>query len=525
VTTHYDVVIIGSGAGGGTLARALASTGRRILVVERGDTFERDAANWDPTVVWIEQRYRTKERWLTPDGEFQPYMHYGVGGNTKFWGSVLSRLRVEDFEATSHVDGESPAWPIRYQDLAPYYDRAEEMYHVHGQAGIDPTDPPRGEFPYSPVPHTTGMQRVIERFQSLGLHPSPLPLGLIRPNEEGGCCLCDTCNSFPCRVGAKSDAETCGIGPALEASSNVHLAVRTMAMRLVTDAARKRVVAIDVESADGTRRIHGDLFVAACGAVNSAALLLRSGNLANSSGLVGCNYMAHLTTMFSAVGMQQAKSGPHDFLKTVAINDFYRPQNGTPFPLGHIQSQGAIHPPMIFGGTPAKWARGVKLVRAIAPWSFKMWTDRGVQWLAMTEDLPHVENRVTLRGDRISLGYTPSNMRAHQELKSRLKAMLRACGLRIAFPVSFGLGNTTHQCGTLRFGTDPATSVLDPWCRTHDMQNLFVVDASFFPSSTAINPGLTIIAQALRVADHIRERDFREAAGGVAAQTGARVAG
>jgi choline dehydrogenase-like flavoprotein len=512
VTTHYDIVIIGSGAGGGTIARALASTGRRILVVERGGTFERHADNWDPSVVWLEQRYRANERWLTPDAEFQPNMHYGVGGNTKFWGAVLYRLRKEDFEATEHADGESPAWPIRYDDLAPYYDRAEEMYHVHGQAGIDPTDPPRTDFPHPPVAHTAGMQRAVERLRAQGLHPSPLPLGLMRPGEDGGCQLCDTCNSFPCRIGAKSDAETCAIAPARSMFPNLELVEHTRATRLVTDPSNRRVIAVDVDTQGESRRIHGDVFISSCGAVNSAALLLRSGDarggLANSSGLVGCHYMAHVTTMYSAYGWEDAKAGPHDFQKTIAINDYYRRGADVPFPLGHIQSQGAIHPEMIFGGAPRKYHLGLAIVKGLAPWSFKHWTDHSMQWLAMTEDLPLRENRVTLRGDRISLSYRPSNLQAHRGLNARVKKITRALGLKAAFPVSFGLGNTTHQCGTLRFGADPRTSVLDPWCRTHDVENLFVVDASFFPSSAAVNPGLTIIAQALRVADHIRTHDL-----------------
>lgn len=511
MSAHYDIVIIGSGAGGGTIARALASTGRSILVIERGGTFERDAGNWDPAVVWIEQRYRATERWLTPEGDFQPNTHYGVGGNTKFWGTVLYRLRAEDFEATEQADGESPAWPIRHEDLAPYYDRAEQMYHVHGEAGADPTDPPRRAFPHPPIPHTIGMQRTIEQLRSQGLHPSPLPLGLIRPGEEGGCRLCDTCNSFPCMIGAKSDSETCGIEPARQMSSNVHLEEHTLATRLVTDPPGTRVVAVDVETRGTPRRISGDLFIVSCGAVNSAALLLRSGNgsrgLANSSGLVGRNYMAHVTTMYSAYGWRDVKAGPHDFQKTVAINDYYRPGAGR-YALGHIQSQGTIQPELIFGGAPQKYHRWIRMVHRLRPTAFKEWTDRSMQWLAMTEDLPSPRNCVTLRGDRICLTYQPSNTKTHNELKKRVKTMLRACGLKARFGVSFGLGNTTHQCGTLRFGADAHTSVLDPWCRTHDVENLFVVDASFFPSSAAVNPGLTIIAQALRVADHIRERDL-----------------
>ena len=513
-TEHFDIVIIGSGAGGGTMARALASTGRRILVIERGQTFPRHADNWDPGVVWIEQRYRAKERWLKSESdEFQPNTHYGVGGNTKFWGSVLYRLREEDFEARTHVDGESPAWPIRYQDLASYYDRAERMYHVHGQAGLDPTDPPRAPFPYPAVTHTVGMERMIDRLRTRGLHPSYLPLGLIRPGEDGGCELCDRCNSFPCMIGAKSDAETCGLAPAREESPCIELRESTLATRLNTDASGKRIVSVDVITGTGEAgtvqtRIHAGLFIASCGAVNSAALLLRSG-IGNSSGLVGRNYMAHVATMFSAYRWDDVDAGPHKFQKTIAINDYYRANGSRPYPLGHIQSQGTIHPEMVWGGAPPLLKLGLKIVVGTFPGSLKNWTDHSIQWLTMTEDLPLAENRVTLNGDRIRLDYRPSNLRAHRELNTVLSRLLKELGFRWIFPLSFGLGNTTHQCGTLVFGRDPRTSVLDPWCRSHDVENLFVVDASFFPSSAAVNPGLTIVAQALRVADHIKDTDLR----------------
>jgi len=508
-TEHVDIVIIGSGAGGGTMARALASTGRRILVIERGRTFPKHVDNWDPGVVWIEQRYRAKERWLKSDADdFQPNTHYGVGGNTKFWGSVLYRLRAEDFEGRRHADGESPAWPICYADLEPYYDRAEQMYHVHGEAGLDPTDPPRRPFPYPPISHTVGMERMIERLRRRGLHPSHLPLGLIRPGEAGGCELCDKCNSFPCMIGAKSDAETCGIGPAREESANVELREGTLVTRLQMDASGKRVVSVDAITDSEESRIHADLFIVSCGAVNSAALLLRSG-IGNSSGLVGRNYMAHVTTMFSAYRWEDVEAGPHRFQKTIAVNDYYRANGSRPYPLGHIQSQGTIHPEMVWGGAPALLKLGLKIVVGTFPGSLKNWTDHSIQWLAMTEDLPLANNRVTVHGDRIRLDYRPSNMRAHRELNQVLSGLLRELGFRWIFPLSFGLGNTTHQCGTLVFGRHARTSVLDPWCRSHDVDNLFVVDASFFPSSAAVNPGLTIVAQALRVADHIKDAHLR----------------
>jgi choline dehydrogenase-like flavoprotein len=508
---HFDVVIIGSGAGGGTMAAALAPTGCRILVVERGESLPSHADNWDPGVVWMEQRYRAKERWLNSDSTtFQPNTHYCVGGNSRFWGSVLYRLRPEDFDETRHADGYSPAWPIRYRDLEPYYDRAERLYHVHGQSGLDPTEPPRRPFPYPPIAHTSGMARVFDKVRARGLHPSPLPLGLIRPGEDGGCRLCNTCNSFPCMIGAKADAESCGIRPARD-WPNVELRERTVATRLVTDSSGTRVVAVDLSTAGGSDRIHADVVVVACGAVNSAALLLQSGGprgLANSSGLVGRHYMAHVTTMFSAYRWDDVDAGPHAFHKTIAINDYYRATDTRPYPLGHIQSQGSIHPEMVQGGAPPVLKLGLGGVLRLFPRSLKHWTEHSIQWLAMTEDLPLPENRVTLQDGRIRLDYRPSNLRAHRELKHVLGTLLRDLGFTWVFPLSFGLGNTTHQCGTLRFGTDPRTSVLDPFCRTHDVDNLFVVDASFFPSSAAVNPALTIIAQALRVADHIAERSL-----------------
>jgi choline dehydrogenase-like flavoprotein len=144
VTPQFDIVIIGSGAGGGTMARALADTSARILVLERGDFVPQEPENWSPEAVWRTLRYQTSERWVDERGrEFRPYTHYNVGGNTKFWGSVLYRLRREDFQAVRHLEGLSPAWPIDYDTLAPYYERAERLYHVRGEIGDDPTEPPR----------------------------------------------------------------------------------------------------------------------------------------------------------------------------------------------------------------------------------------------------------------------------------------------------------------------------------------------------------------------------------------------
>jgi choline dehydrogenase-like flavoprotein len=499
---HYDVVIIGSGAGGGTVARALSSTSARILVLERGDFVPREAENWDPEAVWKHLRYRTTERWLDERGEpFLPYTHYCVGGNSKFWGSVLYRLRAEDFAEVRHVDGVSPAWPIDYDTLAPYYDRAEQLYHVHGEAGADPTEAPRGPYPYAPIPHAPGMAAIVETLRGQGLHPSPLPLGLIRPGEPDGCLLCNTCNSFPCRIHAKSDAEVCAVAPAT-ARGNVTLWTNAYASRLLTNTSGDRVEAVEVVRGGGTERIDASLVVVSCGAVNSAALLLRSATdrhpqgLANSSGLVGRRYMAHLATMMQ--GFHPLKVNDTVFQKTVAINDFYFRGPDTDYPLGQIQSQGRTHG--VMAQTVAPW---------IPLWAYEAWVARGVDWLAMTEDLPRHDNRVTVGADgRIRLEYRPNNVRAHDRLVAETRRLLRRLGFWVVMTHSHRNRNTTHQCGTLCFGVDPAASVLDPFCRSHDIPNLFAVDASFFPSSAAVNPALTIIAQALRVADHITATEF-----------------
>ena len=495
----YDVIIIGTGAGGGTIAHALAASSARILILERGDFVPQEEENWSPEAVWKHLRYRIKERWLDERGrEFLPYTHYSVGGNTKFWGSVLYRLRREDFQAMEHVDGVSPAWPIDYETLEPYYERAERLYHVRGQHGIDPTEGPRTPYPYEPIPHAPGMATLVEQLRVQGLHPSPLPLGLLRPGEPGGCMLCNTCNSFPCKVHAKSDADVCCVRPAIQ-QPNVTLWTNALARRLVTDASGRKVEAVDVERDGETLRVEAPLVIVSCGAVNSAALLLRSANdahptgLANSSGLVGTRYMAHLATMMQ--GFHPFRKNATVFQKTVAINDFYLHGPDTPFPLGQIQSQGRTH------GVMAQ-----TVMPSIPLWAYDAWVSRGVDWLAISEDLPRRDNRVTVEPDgRIRLSYRPNNVEAHERLVKETKRILKRLGFWVVVAHSHKEKNTTHQCGTLCFGIDPRESVLDPFCRTHDIDNLFVVDASFFPSSAAVNPGLTIAAQALRVADHIKD--------------------
>lgn len=504
---RYDVIIIGSGAGGGTVAHALSETSASTLILERGDFVPQEEENWSPEAVWKHHRYRPKtERWVHTrrwiGRRFHPYTHYCVGGNTKFWGSVLFRLRREDFQAVEHPGGVSPAWPLDYETLEPFYERAERLYQVHGEHGVDQTEAIRGPFPYEPIPHEARVAEIVDELRRQGFHPSPLPLGL-----RDGCILCKTCNSFPCKLHAKSDADVCCIRPAIQ-RPNVTLWPNAYARRLIANPAGRKIEAVEVERHGETLRVEASLFIVSCGAINSAALLLRSANpahpngLANSSGLVGKRYMAHQATMISA--FDRRRHNDTVFQKTVALNDFYLPGRRTAYPLGQIQSQGRTDAVVLKSEAPwyARWL----------PLRFyERWASGAVDWLVMTEDLPSPDNRVTVgRDGRTRLRYRQNNVTAHKTLVKETKRILRGLGFGPVVKHSLGTRNTTHQCGTLCFGTDPRNSVLDPYCRSHDVANLFVVDASFFPSSAAVNPGLTIVAQALRVADHIKDTELKE---------------
>lgn len=494
---HYDIVIVGTGAGGGTLAYALKDSGMNILLVERGDFLPQEAENWDVAEVWTKLRYYPQEKWHDAKGkEFRPMQHYFVGGNTKVYGAALPRFRQEDFIALEHQGGLSPAWPITYHDLEPYYQQAEEIYLVHGAEDGDSTAPPRSHpFPFPAIPHEPYTQGLLARFKQQGLSPSSLPIG-IDLREGGRCIFCSTCENHPCQVLAKGDADACCVRPALE-SPHVEILTRAYARRLLTDSSGERVVGVEVERDGEILQISGDKFVVSCGAINSAALLLRSANdkhphgLANSSGLVGRNFMGHNVTFFIAFHCKRANDSV--FQKTWQINNFYFKSPDFPYPMGNIQASG-------------KWP-----IYAILPTPLhqplRQLTESRYLVLATTsEDLPAPNNRVTLtREGKIQIHYQANNVLAHQRLNKLVHHLLRQVGY---FPVLtygkvYNTDKIAHQCGTLRFGLDPTTSVLDPFCRTHDLENLYCVDASFFPSSTATNPTLTIVAQALRVGDHL----------------------
>ncbi len=493
---HYDIIIIGTGMGGGTLAYALRDSGARILLIERGDFLPQEAQNWQVAAVFGENRYKPAETWIdaSDGGRFKPGVHYFVGGNTKVYGAALPRFRREDFEALEHEGGTSLAWPISYEDLEPYYNLAEDLFFVHGRAGDDPTEPPRTRpYPFPEVPHEPTIAALIERLRAQGLHPYCLPMA-VDLREGGRCIRCMTCDGFPCKVHAKGDAEICCLRPAL-ASSNIELWTNTRARRILTDETGRVATAVEVERAGQSMSVAADMIIVACGAVNSAILLLRSANsahpdgLANFSGLLGRNYMMHNNTALTAVA--PLKTNPTVFQKTTAINDYYFGDEDFAWPMGNIQALGKLQAGML---SAAKPYLPKPLLTAMAR--------RSIDWWVMSEDLPDSENRVMLGSDgSVRVHWKPNNRVAHRRLIRRAVHMMRAAGYPFVFTETLGIETNSHQCGTARFGDDPATSVLDPFCKAHDIDNLYVVDSSFFPSSTAMNPALTICAQALRVAD------------------------
>jgi choline dehydrogenase-like flavoprotein len=519
MTQHYDVIIIGSGAGGGTLAYRLAPSGKRVLLLERGDYVPREKDNWNPRAVNVEAKYHTKEVWRDQDGKpLHPHTNYYVGGNTKFYGAALFRLRQEDFGALRHHGGMSPAWPIAYADLEPYYTQAEQIYQVHGQRGEDPTEPPASTpFPHPPVSHEPRLQQLSDDFARLGLHPFHTPLGVMLDEKQprlSACIRCDTCDGFPCLLSAKSDAQVCCVDPALR-YPNVTLHTNAIVTRLETNASGRQVTRVYVGSNGTTETYSADIVVVSCGAINSSALLLRSANdqhphgLANGSGVVGRHYMGHINSVLMALSKCP---NPTVFQKTLALNDFYFGAPDWEYPMGHISFVGKLDTETLKAGAPA-----------LTPgWTLDLMAKHSLDFWLTSEDLPDPANRVTLdRQGNIVLSYKPNNEAGHKRLIAALKHLMQqqtrctvhghACheGL-LARSLFIGqripLAGVAHQNGTIRFGHDPNTSALDVFCKAHEVDNLYVVDASFFPSSGAVNPALTIMANALRVGDHLLER-------------------
>jgi len=499
---NYDIIIIGTGIGGGTLAYALKDSGAKILMLERGDFLPQEEENWQADAVIGQKRYQAKEQWFDDASgrAFQPGTYYFVGGNSKMYGAAFPRFREQDFEATEHPEGLSPAWPISYTDLEPYYAQAEKLYLVHGSQRQDPTEPWRStDFPYPAITLEPYQQSLSDRLKAAGYAPFSIPVG-VDLREGGKCIRCGTCDGFPCKLLAKGDAESCVVRPALR-SPNVDLQTKTFVRKLVTDSSAKRVVGVEVEHEGELKTLFADTVVVACGATNSVALLLRSANnkhpkgLANGSDQVGRNYMAHINSTLIAIDPTEYNRDV--FQKSLALNDFYFGSDSYKHPMGNLQVMGKLQAAgYIRNGKPHLSQQESE---AMAKRSADIWV--------MSEDLPDPNNRVLLGSDgSIRVRREFVGLGSHNKLMQHAQEMLRAIGFEDMVTELMPIETNSHQCGTMRFGTDPETSVLDAYCKTWELDNLYVMDAAFFPSSTALNPALTIAAQALRVGEHLASK-------------------
>ncbi|HUZ12989.1 MAG TPA: GMC family oxidoreductase [Caulobacteraceae bacterium] len=516
---HYEVIVVGSGPGGASLAHHLAAAGKRILMLERGDYLPRSLGNLNSKTVFVDAAYQAKETWYGADGgAFRPGLHYFVGGNSKVYGAALLRLRERDFGELRHADGVSPAWPLGYDVFEPYYAQAEALYHVHGRRGEDPTEPwSSAPYAYPPVRHEPRIQALSDILEGAGLHPFHLPLGIRLIQDANGaatpdspCIRCDAFDGFPCPFNGKADAQVICVDPARAAYPNFALLTNAYVTRLETDGAGRSVARVHVVRDNAVEQYSADIVVVACGALSSALLLLRSPSdahphgLANGSDQVGRNYIRHNMSVVMAL----LKEPNHTvFQKTLALSDFYFGADDWDYPLGLIQMCATSHGEQIRGETlPGQLSWLPRM-------PFEKMAEHSIDFWLQSEDLPRPENRIRYVGDRVVLDLREGNLEAARRLRAKLEGLLAPLGAwphlierRLYLGKDIPISGTAHQAGTCRFGVDPATSVLDLDCKAHELDNLYIADASFFPSIGAVNPTLTIIANALRVADRIKGR-------------------
>jgi len=474
----YDVIIIGSGAGGGTMAYTLADTGKKILILEQGTFLPREKRNWDPHFIFGEDGYKAKVEWIGPDdGQdvVKPIVYHRVGGNTI-----------------------SPEWCVGYDEFEPYYMMAEHVMKIHGNAGEDKTAGHRsGPYPFKAFPHEGRIAEVVKDLQSLGLNVHHSNLALNRDIDEPWkrpCIACNTCDPFPCMVHAKSDAETALVRPALK-HKNVTLWTNSRVNKLVEEGGK--ISRIELEKDGEKLELSADIVIVSCGAINSAALLLKS-KVANSSDQIGRNFTKHNQSGISAINPD--KDNDVVFQKTLGCHDFYHGSPEHPYPLGTIQLTGKAHWTRIMGdyghiGITEEQARRMQRL--------------AVDFWFTSEDLPTQRKSVQWTDKGIKFNYAPNNRESHFEFLDYFQDnYLKKAGFSEFYRSTKNLEFTWHQAGTAQFGTDPKTSVLDPNCKAWDLDNLYVVDASFQPSQGATNPTLTIIANAIRVAEHIKTAWF-----------------
>jgi choline dehydrogenase-like flavoprotein len=479
IRPRYDAIIVGSGAGGSTLAYQLTKHGLRVLVVERGDFLKPQRKTGSEPIGRYLYDVVKPETPLT-----------FVGGATKFYGSALYRLRESDFRATTHEAGVSPAWPIGYADLEPYYGRAEGLYHVHGAVEGDPSEPPRSTvYPHPPLPHDPLVAKVVKRLAATGTAIAPIPRG-VDYGPGGTCELCATCDGYYCQIDAKMDAEKAALRPAMR-TGNVDILTGAECLKVLTDASGEHAIGATIRQNGMEKDVPADVVAVCAGIPGSAHLLRRSRNaphpegLGNNSGMLGRYLGGHSVGMLFPIVSPRPLGPRHT--KTFAINAAYEGVSDWHFPMGVIQVAGQM----------PYWQN--------APWwmrlPVKVIVSHALTCFYMTEALPTAESGYSFAGDTIVSRQEPQH---NAETFARMRSFAVKAFRRAGFPVIARPRHYFwHDVGTARFGHDPADSVTNPDCMVHGISGLYVIDACVLPSAGAVNTALTIMALALRAGDRI----------------------
>ncbi|WP_413728248.1 GMC oxidoreductase [Sodalis sp. RH19] len=490
-----DILIIGSGIGGATMAAALAPTGASILILEAGKQIIDSPHNSDQVSIFQHNYFKPDEEWFDQNMKpFRPGNYYNIGGNSKFYGAVLARYRKEDFEEMQHLDGVSPAWPFAYNVLEPWYSKAEQLYQVRGNFAEDPSEPHHSlAYPYPPIPDEPCIRSVRDKLIALGLKPYSLPLGV--DIDQWRKTRNTPWDAHPHFFEGKMDAETAALSQALK-YGNVQIQTESKVVRLNACQTTGKITDVEFICQGVHQKIKSPLVILSAGAIHSAVLLLRSSSdhypagLANSSDMVGRNFMNHNAS--ALIAFSPTFNNDSFYQKTFGLNDFYLSDPELSCPLGNIQLLGRVSENILKSS-----------LQRVPKCALRYLSKHSIDFYAMSEDLPERDNRVMIEGDKIILKWKRNNWRSHMLLVKRMKKALKSCGFPLVFSKPFDKRTPSHQCGTVRMGVDPKLSPLDPFCRAWNHDNLFVVDASFMPTSAAVNPSLTIAAQALRVADEI----------------------
>ena len=483
---EFDVLIIGSGAGGGTMAGALAAAGRKVLLLEQGAGLALADQNVADIDLFRRQRYHPAEEWIGTDGDpFAPQMVEAVGGNTKIWGGVLERMLPEEFVAMPMQEGSGPDWGLRYADLEPWYEQAEALYRVHGEAGQ-----PFGAEAVQPF--QVELRAALER---QGLHPYRLPLSVSESAQD-----------------PSGDAELFGVDRAL-GQPGFELRQGARVLMLHTDAGGQEVRGVEAQIGQQRWLFKAHQVVRAAGAIGSAVILLRSASdahpqgLANGSDQVGRHLMRpQLTAMLQRAS--RAHSGRYG--PALGVLDFHGGDRNVSYALGAVRGGGGVLQDPLFAESPPV----LSLVSRLLPDGALEWlADRSVSWWVSSAVSPDPDNRVSLRGERVVINYLANNREAHDRLVYRwLDVMKRVENDPETTVVQRApiyprgeapLSVMGFSCGTCRMGPDPATSVVSLEGRCHEVENLWIADASVFPGCPAVGPGLTVVANALRIGEAI----------------------